>query len=146
MIRKHRTLALLVGVFAASVLGCASNSFSIQSLGPGDLASLAGTWEGKATGLRGISVVAEPITVTISADGAFTARGGTYTTQGIAQVKDARLYLASGFQSPGAQAPQRVATGVLYELREKSQVRQLLFVSGFGNAMSFSFMVSRPKP
>jgi hypothetical protein len=147
MIRRHRTLRpLLVGVLAASVLGCASSSLSLQSLGPGDLTSLAGTWEGTASGLEGLSVVSRrQITLTISADGAFAASGGAYTTRGTARIKDGGLFLASGFQSP-EQAPQQVATATLSELKEQGQVRQLLWASGFRNATSFSFMVSRPKP
>ena len=143
MVAKYRRRSLLlVGVFAVSALACASSSLSVKSLGPSDLASLAGTWEG--TG-RGLLAESTPITVTISADGTFTTTGTVYGTQGIVQVKDSGLFFAGGFQASGEQAPNYVATAMLVEERDNGQVVQILSGSGFSRGRSVSFMVSRPK-
>ena len=140
--KYRRRSLLLVAAFAVSALACASTSLSVKSLGPSDLASLAGTWQG--TG-RGLLAENRPITVTISADGTFTTTGTVYATQGIVQVKDGGLLFAGGFQAIGEQAPNYVATAMLVEEMDSGQVVQILSGSGFSNGRGISFMVSRPK-
>jgi hypothetical protein len=132
---------LLVGVFAVFALGCVSTSESMKSVGPADLASLAGTWQGTATGAQGLS---QPVTMMLGADGAYTMTAGVYTSQGTAQVKDSKLMLTSG-STTGGQTPDRVTTAALFERTEPSQVVQVLKGSGASTAGPYSFEVSRPK-
>jgi hypothetical protein len=132
---------LLVGVFAVFALGCVSTSESMKSVGPADLASLAGTWQGTATGAQGLS---QPVTMMLGADGAYTMTAGVYTSQGTAQVKDSKLMLTSR-STTGGQTPDRVTTAALFERTEPSQVVQVLKGSGASTAGPYSFEVSRPK-
>jgi hypothetical protein len=133
---------LLVVALAVSAVACSSGSLSVKSLGPSDLAGMAGTWEGTA---RGLLAASRPITMTINADGTFTTTGTVYATQGLVNVKNGGLYFAGGFQAGDGQAPNYVATAMLVEEVENRQVIQVLSGSGFINGRSVSFLVSRPK-
>lgn len=137
-----RRSLLLVGAFAVSALACASGSLSVKSLGPSDLASLAGTWQGMG---RGLLAEDRPITVNINPDGTFTTTGTVYAMQGTVQVKDGGLLFAGGFQASGGQAPSYVATAMLVEETDSGQVVQILSGSGFSRGRGISFMVRRPK-
>jgi hypothetical protein len=140
MIVRHWSL-LLVGLFAVFALGCVSTSESMKSVGPSDVTSLAGTWQGTASGAQGL---AQPVTIMFEADGAYTMTAGVYSSQGIAQVKDSKLMLTSR-STTGGQAPDRVTTAVLFERTEPSQVVQVLKGSGASTAGPYSFEVSGPK-
>jgi hypothetical protein len=133
---------LLVGAFALSAVACASSSLAVKSLGPSDLASLVGTWQG--TG-RGLLAEDRPITLTIGPDGTFTTTGTVYAAQGIVQVKNGGLLFAGGFQASGEQAPSYVVTAMLVEEVDRGRVVQILSGSGFTSGRGISFMVSRPK-
>jgi hypothetical protein len=106
-----------------------------------DVPSLAGTWQGTASGSQGLP---QPITMRISPDGTYSTTGGVYTAQGQAEVKDGKLILTSA-GTTGGQAARGVATAVLTERREPSQVIQVLSGSGASGAGPYSFEVSRPK-
>ena len=140
MIARHWSL-LLVGLFAGLALGCVSTSESMKSVGPADLTSLAGTWQGTASSAQGLS---QPVTIMLGVDGAYTMTAGVYTSQGTAQVTDSKLTLTSR-STTGGQAPDRVTTAVLSERTEPSQVVQVLKGSGASAAGPYSFEVSRPK-
>jgi hypothetical protein len=143
MATKHRRGGLLlVGALALSALGCASHSLSVRSLEPSDLARVAGTWEG--TG-RGLLAENRPITITVSADGTFTATGTVYAAEGLVRVKEGRLVFTGGFQASGEQAPTYVVSAMLVEETDSGQVVQLLSGSGFSAGRSISFLVRRPK-
>jgi hypothetical protein len=133
---------LLVVALAVSAVACSSGSLSVKSLGPSDLAVMAGTWEGTA---RGLLAESRPITMTINADGTFTTTGTVYATQGLVNVKNGGLYFAGGFQAGDGQAPNYVATAMLVEEVENRQVIQVLSGSGFINGRSVTFLVNRPK-
>jgi hypothetical protein len=139
---RKRSL-LLVGAFAVSTWACASGSLSVKSLGPSDLGSLAGTWEG--TG-RGLLADDRPITLTISPDGTFTTTGSVYAMQGTVQVQDGGLFFTGGFQASDRQAPSHVATAMLVEEKDSGHVVQILSGSGFSSGRGVSFLVKRPKP
>jgi hypothetical protein len=137
--RREMWSLLLVGVVATVAWGCASSQS--VSTAPMDLSSLAGTWQGTASGLQGLS---QPITMRIGADGTYTTSGGVFTAQGTAQVKDGKLVLTST-GTTGGQTASPVSTAVLSERREPSQVVQVLTGSGASSAGPYSFVVSRPK-
>ena len=132
---------LLVGLLAVAAWGCASGTESMTAAAPISLPSLAGTWQGTASGPQGLS---QPYTMMIASDGTYTTTGGVYSTQGTAQVTDGKLVLTST-STTGAQAASRVATVVLSERRQPSQVIQVLTGSGASTAGPYSFEVSRPK-
>jgi hypothetical protein len=132
---------LLAGAVAAAAWGCASSMDSRATAGPVDLSTLAGTWQGTASGTAGLS---QPITMRIGADGTYTTAGGVFTSQGTAQVKDGKLVMTST-ATTGGQLASPVATAVLSERREPSQVIQVLSGSGASSAGPYSFEVSRPK-
>jgi hypothetical protein len=140
----RRSWLVVAGLFTVSALGCASTRESSRSVGPADLAALAGTWQGTASGAQGLS---QPVTMVLGADGAYTMTGGTggvFTSQGTAQVKDGKVIFTSRSTS-GGQTPDRVTTAVLSERTEPSQVVQVLTGSGASPAGPYSFSVSRPK-
>ena len=132
---------LLIGLLVLAVSGCASSPEPMAPAVPIDLPSLAGTWQGTASGPQGLS---QPITMMIAADGKYTTTGGVYTAQGTADVKDGKLVLTSTSTS-GGQAGSRAATAVLTERRQPSQVIQVLTGSGVSTSGPYQFEVSRPK-
>ena len=139
---NRRRSLLLVVVLALSAVACSSGDLSVKSLGPSDLATVAGPWEGTA---RGLLAESRPITIIINADGTFTTTGTVYATQGLVQVKNGGLYFAGGFQAGDGQAPNYVATAMLVEEMNNRQLIQVLTGSGFSNGRSVTFLVSRPK-
>ena len=139
--RRHTWRLLLIGVLVVAAGGCASSTESMTSAAPIDLPSLAGTWQGTASGPQGLS---QPITMKIGADGTYSVDGGVYTAQGTAQVKDGKLALTTT-STTGGQTAGRVATAVLSEKRQPSQVIQVLTGSGASSSGPYSFEVSRPK-
>lgn len=132
---------LLMGLLVLAAAGCASRTESTTAAVPMDLRSLAGTWQGTASGTQGLS---QPVTVVIASDGTYTTTGGVYTAQGTAQVKDGKLVLTSTSTS-GGQTGSRVATAVLSERQQPSQVIQVLTGSGASTSGPYEFEVSRPK-
>ncbi len=140
MITRHWSL-LLVGLFGVFALGCASTRESMKPVGPADLTSLAGTWQGTASSAQALS---QPVTIMLGTDGAYTMTAGVYTSQGAAQVTDSKLMLTSR-STTGGQTPDRITTAVLFERTEPSQVVQVLKGSGTSAAGPYAFEVSRPK-
>lgn len=138
--RRQMWSLLLIGVVVAAG-GCASSTGSMTSAAPIDLPSLAGTWQGTASGPQGLS---QPITMKIAADGSYSTDGGVYTALGTAQVKDGKLVLTPT-STTGGQTAGRVATAVFSEKRQPSQVIQVLTGSGASSSGPYSFEVSRPK-
>jgi hypothetical protein len=135
---------LFVGLVTVAALGCVSTHEATRSIGSGDIAPLAGTWQGTASGAQGLS---QPATLVLNTDGTFTMTGGTggvFMSQGTAQVKDGRIILTSRSTS-GGQTADRVTTAVLSERTEPSQVVQVLTGSGTSAAGPYSFSVSKPK-
>jgi hypothetical protein len=102
MITRHWSL-LLVGLFGVFALGCASTRESMKPVGPADLTSLAGTWQGTASSAQALS---QPVTIMLGTDGAYTMTAGVYTSQGAAQVTDSKLMLTSR-STTGGQTPDR---------------------------------------
>jgi hypothetical protein len=68
MITRHWSL-LLVGLFGVFALASASTRESMKSVGPADLTSLAGTWQGTASSAQALS---QPVTIMLGTDGAYT--------------------------------------------------------------------------
>jgi len=132
---------LLVGLLAVAAWGCASSTESMTAAAPLGLPSLSGTWQGTSSGPQGLS---QPYTMMIASDGTYTATGGVYTAQGTAQVTDGKLVLSST-STTGGQTGSRVATALLSERREPSQVVQVLTGSGASTSGPYEFEVSRPK-
>ena len=133
-----------VGLVTSAALGCVSTHEATRSIGLGDLAPLAGTWQGTASAAQGLS---QPATLVINTDGTFTMTGGTggvFMSQGTVQAKDGRIMLTSRSTS-GGQTADRVTTAVLSERAEPSQVVQVLTGAGTSAAGPYSFSVSRPK-
>jgi hypothetical protein len=106
-----------------------------------DLPSIAGTWQGTASGPQGLS---QPVTMMIAPGGTYTTTGGVYTAAGTAQVRDGKLVLSST-STTGGQTGSRVSTAVLSERRYPSQIVQVLTGSGASTSGPYEFEVSRPK-
>ena len=139
--RNHMLGPLLVGLLALAAWGCASSTESMTSSAPMDLPSLAGTWQGTASGPQGLS---QPVTMIIAEGGTYTTTGGVYTAAGTAQVRDGKLVLTSTSTTSG-QAGSRASTAVLSERRHPSQIVQVLTGSGASTSGPYEFEVSRPK-
>lgn len=140
-IRRQTWSLLLIGAVVVAAAGCASRTESMTAAAPMDLPSLAGTWQGTASGPQGLS---QPITMKLAADGSYSTEGGVYTARGTAQVKDGKLVLTPS-STTGGQTAGRAATAVLSEKRQPSQVIQVLTGSGASASGPYSFEVSRPK-
>jgi hypothetical protein len=143
--RGQIRVLVVLGALTVAVGGCASSQTvapqSTASTVPMDVANLAGTWQGTASGPQGLP---QPITVRIARDGTYAADAGVYTSQGTAQIRDGKLVLAST-STTGGQTAQRVWTAVLSEQQLQTQVIQWLKGQGSSSAGPFTFEVSRPK-
>jgi hypothetical protein len=116
----------------------------MRTTAPLSLASLAGTWQGTASGAQGLS---QPVTMMIRADGTYTVTAGVLSSQGTAQIVDGKLALsATGASGVAPSAANRAATAVLSERAMPSQTIQVLTGQGASSAGPYTFEVSRPKP
>jgi len=142
MLRPRRGMGLLIMMLTAAVIGCASTDTS-RGLAPGDLAALAGTWNGTITPPSGGGGIANTEgTLTLSPNGDYVARLGAFVTQGQAEIKDGALMLTSTSTSGGLTTSQRTSTATLSERPDG-----MLVLSGFGHSDSgpFNFEVTRKK-
>jgi hypothetical protein len=129
---------LLIAVFTASALGCASAG-KPKFIGPNDLPSLAGTWVGWVTLPSGSAFEA---TTDLSPNGNYVVRGGAFTATGRAVVKDGNLSITSTSMSGGVATEQRTSTASLSERQDGA-----LVLNGFGHADAgpFNFLIVRQK-
>jgi hypothetical protein len=131
---------LSIVVFVAVAMGCASSGAGTQTaLAPGDMASLAGTWDGTFTPPSGGF---QPGTLTISPNGEYVARAGAFAATGKAQVKDGALMMTSTNTSGGIAVDQRTSTA---RLSRRADGVQVLSGSGHSDAGPFNFEVTRQK-
>src|SRR5262249_7012615 len=138
MLKRDRWLGAVVVLLATVSLGCVGSAPTMRSLGPEDLKSLAGTWQGTVTSTRGTS---SPITMRINDSGTYVWTAGVYSTQGTVQVRGSQVIFASQTTS-GGQSADRVASAVLSQRIDGTEV-----LTGTGTSASgpFSFFVSRPR-
>ena len=135
-------LRAVIVMLTVVLIGCASTGPS-RSLAPGDLARLAGTWNGIVTPPSGGGgVMPAEGTLTLSPNGDYVFQVGAIVTRGKAEIKDGTLTLTSTSISGGLETSQRTSTATLSE-----RPGGMLVLSGFGHSDRgpFNFEVSRQK-
>jgi hypothetical protein len=135
-------LRLVIVMLTTALIGCASSGPS-RSLAPGDLAVLAGTWNGTVTPPSGGGgVMPAEGTLTLSPSGDYVFQVGAIVSRGKAVIKDGALMLTSTSISGGLATAQRTSTATLSERPDG-----MLLLSGFGHSDSgpFNFEVTRKK-
>jgi hypothetical protein len=130
--------SLVIALFTVSALGCATSGTS-KTVGPNDLASLAGRWTGSLLLPSGQNVHG---TFDLAPNGDYVVQAGTFTARGKAQVKDGSLTLASTSTTGGLSTGPRTSIASLSETPEGTQI---LRGNGHSDAGPFSFDVSRKK-
>ena len=139
-IKARVWMPLLIGVFVAAALGCASTGKS-KAIGPNDLSSLAGKWNGTLTLPSGRS---EQGTLELSPNGNYTVQATGFTAAGQAQVKDGNLTLVPTATSGGGGAVTGARSSVA-SLSERPDGTLVLRGSGNSGTGPFNFEVVRQK-
>lgn len=140
------TLSVVVrGVAAIALLGsvvggCASagSTGTVKAVTPADLHSMAGVWQGTMTNISGGSV---PATLTVNADGTYSARGGAFASTGKTEAKDGKLDFVTTSTSGGLTIGQRTGSAVLMDRGDT----WALVGSGQAPAGPFNFQFSKVK-
>ncbi len=138
--KRNLAVTMLIGVLAVSVLGCATGSSTAKAVAPGDVKSLAGTWNGTVTGPGGKPI--SGVELQVSSDGTYTMLGGGFTSRGTFQVKDGKLMSTSTYTSGGVATGQRTA---VTELSERAGGVQVLSGMGHADVGPFSYEFTRRK-
>jgi hypothetical protein len=143
MVSGKRVLSLVIVAAVASVAiaGCAGGgamSGTVVAIQPGDMAKLAGTWQGTMTATSGASV---PATLTVNRDGTYTSRGGAYASAGKAQLKDGKVDFVTTYTSGGQAVDDRSGSAVLMDRGDSWG----LVGSGRADAGPFNFDFSKTK-
>ena len=134
--------SFLIGVFAIAVFGCAGADMGpgvAKTIGPNDLASLAGMWEGSMTLPSGQNVIG---TVQLSASGTYTANARAFSSAGTAQVKDGNLVLNATSTSGGGGAISGPRTSTA-SLSQRADGTMVLTGYGHSSAGPFNFQVTK---
>lgn len=132
-------VSLLIVVFTASALGCATSSGTPKYIGPNDLPSLAGTWVGFATLPSGRTF---DTTANISPSGDYVVHGRGFKATGKAVVKDGNLLITSTSTSGGLTTGDRTSTA---SLSQRSDGALVLNGYGHSDAGPFNFLITRQK-
>jgi hypothetical protein len=127
---------MLIGLVALTA-GCATSGWP-KFIGPDDLTSVAGTWQG---GLNGQTRGLLPMQVTVDADGTYTTTAEAYSSRGVARVSDGTLVLQSA-GATGSPIPEQTAAATLSQRDDGALV---LTGSGRSAAGPFSFVVTKTK-
>jgi hypothetical protein len=136
MLRAVITMLIVV------LTGCAGVG-ATRNLAPGDLAALAGTWNGTVTPPSGGGgVMPSEATLTLSPSGDYVFQVGARTSRGKAEIKDGVLKLTSTSVSGGLTTDPPTSSATLSE-----RAGGLLVLTGFGHSDwgPFNFEVSRKK-
>ena len=129
---------LVVGAVLVALAGCATTTTSTPMvIGANDVAKLAGSWQGRASGP---SSAGYPATLSIKPDGTYELAAGSFTSAGTLAVKDGRL-IATNTSSSGIPPEKRVSEAVLTERGEQ------MVLTGWGHSTwgPFSYELSRQK-
>jgi hypothetical protein len=130
----------IIALFGLVIAGCATaaSTGTVKAVTPADMRSLAGVWQGTMTGMGGGSI---PATLTVEADGSYSARGGAYASQGKAEVKDGKLEFVTTQTSGVGAIGERTGSAVLMDRGDTWG----LVGSGRAPAGPFNFEVSKAK-
>jgi hypothetical protein len=130
----------VIALFGFVVAGCATagSTGAVKALTPADMRSLAGVWQGTMTGMGGGST---PATLTVEADGSYSARGGAFASQGRAEVKDGKLDFVTTQTSGVGAIGERTGSAVVMDRGDSWG----LVGSGRAPAGPFNFEFSKVK-
>lgn len=131
----RRSSACVLAAVLILAAGCATSGWP-KFIGPDDLKTLAGTWQG---GLVGQTEGLLPMGVTVNADGSYVANAEAYSSRGLARVSDGRLVFQPD-SAGGASSDPTAAT-----LSQRDDGALVLTGSGRSAAGPFSFVVTKTK-
>lgn len=140
-IKARVWMPLLIGVFAVAAVGCATTGGASRTIGPNDLPSLAGKWNGTLTLASGTSTQG---TLDMAPSGDYTVQAAGFSAAGRAQVRDGNLTLVPSATSGGGGARTGERSSVA-SLSERSDGMLVLRGSGSSASGPFNFEVMRPK-
>ena len=138
-IKARVWMPLLIGVFEVAAVGCATTGGASRTIGPNDLPSLAGKWNGTLTLASGTSTQG---TLDMAPSGDYTVQAAGFSAAGRAQVRDGNLTLVPSATSGGGTVGQRSSVA---SLSERSDGMLVLRGSGSSSSGPFNFEVMRPK-
>ncbi len=139
---------VLVAAVALLIAGCSGHSpvtsgGTVKAVSASDLAALAGTWQGSATGATGNSSAA---TLSFNRDGTYSLSAGPWSAQGKAEARDGGLvFVAAGGGTGRGEAAaatgERSGSAVLMDEGD----RWALVGSGRGSQGPYNFAFRKPK-
>ena len=136
--RSGISAGLLIAVFVASSLGCASMMGTPKQIGPNDMAMLAGKWSGMFSAPWGQAI---PGTIDIMPNGTYTARGGAFLAEGKATIEDGNLTLVPTMTTGVPTRPR----GSSASLTERSGGTLVLSGYGHSDRGPYNFEVTKQK-
>ena len=134
-------LSVLIAAVAASVIaGCAGAGMggTVVPVEPGDLAKLAGTWQGTMIFPSGASY---PATLFVYPNGTYATEAGAFTSKGQAQLKNGRFDFITNYTSGGLTVDNRTGSATLVD----KGTSWGLVGSGWADAGLYNFDFSKPK-
>jgi hypothetical protein len=132
---------LIAAAVMSALAGCASGGGlggRVVPVQPGDLAKLAGTWQGTMTFPSGASW---PATLIVSPNGTYATEAGAFTSRGKAQLKDGRFDFITSYTSGGLAVDNRTGSATLVDQGSSWG----LVGSGWADAGLYNFDFSKPK-
>jgi hypothetical protein len=142
MKRGLSTMGVVMAVVvAAAIGGCAGAGGmggQVVPVDPGDLAKLAGTWQGTIIFPSGASY---PATLLVYANGTYATEAGAFTSRGRAQVQNGRLDFVTTYTSGGLTVDNRTGSARLVD----NGASWGLTGSGWADAGLYNFDFSKPK-
>jgi hypothetical protein len=139
--RKRALNFLIVTVMASAIAGCAGAGGmggTVVPVEPGDMAKLAGTWQGTMIFPSGVGY---PATLIVSPNGTYTTEAGAFTSKGKAQLKNGRFDFITSYTSGGLAVDNRTGSATLVD----KGTSWGLVGSGWADAGLYNFDFSKPK-
>lgn len=132
---------LIAAVVVSAIAGCASDmgmGGRVVQVEPGDMAKLAGTWQGTVIFPSGVSY---PATLLVRPDGTYTTEAGAFTSKGTTQLKNGRFDFISTYTSGGLSVDNRTGSATLVDKGSSWG----LVGSGWADAGLYNFDFSKSK-
>jgi len=138
---KRMRSFLIVALVTAAIAGCAGAGGmggTVVPVEPGDLAKLAGTWQGSMIFPSGASY---PATLLVYPNGTYATEAGAFTSKGKAQLKNGRFDFITSYTSGGLAVDNRTGSATLVDKGTSGG----LVGSGWADAGLYNFDFSKPK-
>ena len=138
---KRISRFMMTAVVASAIAGCAGAGGmggTVVPVDPGDMAKLAGTWQGTMIFPSGASY---PATLLVYPNSTYVTEAGAFTSRGKAQIKNGKFDFITSYTSGGLAVDNRTGSATLVD----KGTSWGLVGSGWADAGLYNFDFSKPK-